>query len=113
MLWGETRGYDRPLIAIYKKKGYLPRVAFSHANALSIWPPAKLSMMTNKYTKMIQIEIHKISGESYRAAVPSLNAVVNLAEICDITKIFIFAITPREFNYLRSLDLPSKIEIIR
>jgi hypothetical protein len=38
---GEARGYDRPLIAIYKKKGYLPRVAFSHANALSIWPPAK------------------------------------------------------------------------
>jgi hypothetical protein len=33
MLWGEAYGYDRPLIAIYKKKGYLPRVAFSHANA--------------------------------------------------------------------------------
>jgi hypothetical protein len=62
---------------------------------------------------MIQIEIHKISGQSYRAAVPSLNAVVNLAEICDIKKIFIFAITPREFNYLRSIDLPQKIKIIR
>lgn len=62
---------------------------------------------------MIQIEIQKNNGESYRAAVPSLNAVVNLAEICDIKKIFIFAITPREFNYLRSLDLPSKVKIIR
>jgi len=70
-------------------------------------------MMTYKYTKMIQIEIHKKNGESYRAAVPSLQSVANLAEICDITKIFIFAITPREFNYLRSLPLPSKIEIIR
>ena len=69
--------------------------------------------MTYKYTKMIQIEIHKKYGESYRAAVPSLNAVVNLATICDITKIFIFAITPREFNYLRSLELPSKVIITR
>jgi hypothetical protein len=69
--------------------------------------------MTYKYTKMIQIEIHKKNGESYRAAVPSLNAVVNLAQICDITKIFIFAITPREFNYLGSLDLPSKVIITR
>jgi hypothetical protein len=70
-------------------------------------------MMTNKYTKMIQIEIHKKNGESYRAAVPSLNAVVNLAEITTISKIFIFAITPREFNYLRSLELPSKVIITR
>lgn len=62
---------------------------------------------------MIQIAIHKKSGESYRAAVPSLQSVVNLAEIRGITKIFIFAITPREFNYLRSLDLPEKIKIIR
>ena len=62
---------------------------------------------------MIQIEIHKKYGESYRAAVPSLQSVANLATICDITKIFIFAITPREFNYLGSLDLPRKIEIIR
>jgi hypothetical protein len=80
---------------------------------LSIWPPAKLSMMTNKYTKMIQIEIHKKNGESYRAAVPSLQSVQNLAEIPTISKIFIFAITPREFNYLGSLDLPRKIKIIR
>jgi hypothetical protein len=70
-------------------------------------------MMTNKYTKMIQIEIHKKNGESYRAAVPSLQSVANLAQICDITKIFIFAITPREFNYLRSLELPSKVIITR
>jgi hypothetical protein len=62
---------------------------------------------------MIQIEIHKNNGESYRAAVPSLNAVVNLAEITTISKIFIFAITPREFNYLRSLELPSKVIITR
>ena len=70
-------------------------------------------MMTLKYNKMIQIEIHKKSGESYRAAVPSLQSVAHLAEIRDITKIFVIAITPREFNYLRSLDLPQKIEIIR
>jgi uncharacterized protein YccT (UPF0319 family) len=62
---------------------------------------------------MIQIEIHKYNGESYRAALPSLQSVQNLAEISTITKIFIFAITPREFNYLRSLDLPQKIKIIR
>jgi hypothetical protein len=95
------------------KKGYLPRVAFSHANALSIWPPAKFSMMTYEYTKMIQIEIHKKNGESYRAALPSLQSVQNLAEITTISKIFIFAITPREFNYLGSLELPRKIKIIR
>ena len=70
-------------------------------------------MMTYKYTKMIQIEIYKKNGESYRAAVPSLQSVRNLAEIPTISKIFIFAITPREFNYLRSLDLPSKVTITR
>jgi hypothetical protein len=80
---------------------------------LSIWPPAKFSMMTYEYTKMIQIEIHKKNGESYRAAVPSLQSVQNLAEIPTILKIFIFAITPREFNYLGSLELPSKVKIIR
>jgi len=62
---------------------------------------------------MIQIAIHKINGESYRCAVASLNAVKHLAEITTISEIFIFAITPREFNYLRSLDLPKKIKIIR
>jgi hypothetical protein len=62
---------------------------------------------------MIQIQINKINGESYRCAVASLNAVANLAEITAISEIFIFAITPREFNYLRSLDLPEKIKIIR
>ncbi len=69
--------------------------------------------MTFKYTKMIQIEIHKKNGESYRCAVPSLNAVKKLTEISAVSKIFIYAITPRELNYLRSLDLPQKIEIIR
>ena len=70
-------------------------------------------MMTYEYTKMIQIEIHKKNGESYRAALPSLQSVQNLAEISTISKIFIFAITPREFNYLRSLELPSKVIITR
>lgn len=70
-------------------------------------------MMTLKYTKMIQIAIHKKNGEHYRAAVPNLQAVENLTQICDITKIFVIAITPREYNYLRSLELPPKIEIIR
>jgi hypothetical protein len=70
-------------------------------------------MMTYKYTKMIQIEIHKKSGENYRAAVPSLQSVLYLSEIAGVSKIFIFAITPREFNYLRALNLPSKVEIIR
>jgi hypothetical protein len=62
---------------------------------------------------MIQIEIHKISGESYRAAVPSLQSVANLAEIRDITKIFVIAITPREYKHLQSLNLPDKIKISR
>jgi hypothetical protein len=62
---------------------------------------------------MIQIEIHKKYGESYRAAVPSINAVVNLAQICDITHITIYAITPREYNAYKLLVLSPKITISR
>jgi hypothetical protein len=62
---------------------------------------------------MIQIEIHKKNGESYRAAVPSLQSVQNLATICDITHITIYAITPREYNAYKLLFLSPKITISR
>lgn len=62
---------------------------------------------------MMQIEIHKKNGSNYRGTVPNLQSVANLTEIRDITKIILFAITPREFNYLRGLDLPQKIKISR
>lgn len=61
----------------------------------------------------MQIEIHKYDGRNYRATVPTLFDVVKLAEIHDIVKIILFAITPREFNYLRGLNLPQKIKISR
>ena len=62
---------------------------------------------------MMQIEIHKNNGSHYRGTVPSLTDVAKLAKITTISKIILFAITPREFNYLRSLDLPEKIKISR
>lgn len=61
----------------------------------------------------MQIEIHKASGDKYRATVPTLTDVANLAEIRDIVQIFLFAITPREFKHFGALDLPEKIKIIR
>lgn len=62
---------------------------------------------------MYQIKIIKSNGEAYGCAVPSLSAVLSLAEIPTICEIILFAITPREYNYLRSLDLPEKIKITR
>lgn len=70
-------------------------------------------MQYNKVSDMMQIEIHKKSGDYYRAAVPTLKDVQKLAEIRSISQIFLFAITPREYKHLQSLDLPKKIKIIR
>lgn len=62
---------------------------------------------------MMQIEIHKASGERYRAAVPTLTDVANLADLASISHIIIYAITPREYKYYKSLKIHSKIDIIR
>jgi len=62
---------------------------------------------------MYQIKIIKSNGEAYGCAVPSLSAVLSLAEIRSIVQIILFAITPREYKHLHSLDLPEKIKISR
>lgn len=62
---------------------------------------------------MYQIKIIKTNGEAYGCAVPTIHAVTKLAELRSIVQIILYGITPREYNYLRSLDLPKKIKITR
>lgn len=62
---------------------------------------------------MYQIKIIKFNGDAYGCAVPSLSAVIALAELATVCKIILYGITPREYNYLGSLDLPEKIKISR
>jgi len=62
---------------------------------------------------MYQIKIIKTNGDAYGCAVPSLSAVIALAELATVCKIILFAITPREYKHLHALDLPEKIKITR
>jgi hypothetical protein len=62
---------------------------------------------------MHQIRIIKNSGQSYGCAVTSLSAVLSLAELTAVREIVLFAITPREYKHLQSLNLPEKIKISR